>query len=339
MKEFSEIEAFRHVVKHVRDYCARHGKPLPVLSYTGTVKIHGTNAGVRVTHNDVRPQKRSATIDIQSDNFGFAAFVHPLKDKFRILAEAYFGHKLKKLEDITFFGEWCGSNIQKNVAVTQLPKHFVIFSAWVQRNGYITINEITKNLGGLLTDINELNASNVFFIDQIPTYHIDIDFNDPESALQKMMDWTIHVETECPWGKFRGVEGIGEGIVWVPDKDSDVSDLWFKTKGLKHKDAGKETKRIEIDPIKVANKKAFIEAVLPEWRLEQGISQLEQDGLLIIPQSTGEYLKWICKDVLKEETDVLTANGLCWKDVQGDVCKAARQYYLTEVDRRVFNKE
>lgn len=41
MKEFSSIESFRHVVKHVRENSKYHGRPLPTLAYTGTVKIHG----------------------------------------------------------------------------------------------------------------------------------------------------------------------------------------------------------------------------------------------------------------------------------------------------------
>lgn len=335
MKEFSSIESFRHVVKHVRENSKYHGRPLPTLAYTGTVKIHGTNAGVRVTHSDVRPQKRTSVVDIGSDNYGFAAFVHPNKEMFRCIAESFLGRKLKKLDDITFFGEWCGSGIQKNVAVANCEKHFVIFGAWLQRFGYVGINEITNKFDKHIIE-DELNHAGIYFINQIPTYEIDIDFSDPESALQKMMDWTIEVETQCPWGTFRGVEGIGEGLVWVLTTDPSISDMWFKTKGLKHKNEGGVTKRIEIDPVKVASKKAFIEAVLPEWRLEQGISQITQDGLEIVPQSTGAYLKWICQDILKEEADVLTANGLCWKDVQGDVIREARQYFLTEVEKQAF---
>lgn len=332
MKEFSSIESFRHVVKHVRENSKYHGRPLPTLTYTGTVKIHGSNAGVRVTHSDVRPQKRTSVVDIGSDNYGFAAFVHPNKEMFRCMAESFFGHKLKKLDDVTFFGEWCGAGIQKNVAVANCEKHFVIFNGWEQRKGYTSIESITTPL----SELERWNANGIYFIDQIPAYEIDIDFSDPESALQKMMDWTIEVETQCPWGTFRGAEGIGEGLVWVLTDDPSNSDMWFKTKGLKHKNEGGETKRIEIDPVKVANKKAFLEAVLPEWRLEQGISQLKQDKLEIVPQSTGAYLKWICKDILKEEADILTANGLCWKDVQGDVTREARQYFLTEVEKQAF---
>ena len=300
--------------------------------FAENVLVHNSNAGVRVTHSDIRPQKRTSVVDIGSDNYGFAAFVHPNKEMFRCMAESFFGHKLKKLDDVTFFGEWCGAGIQKNVAVANCEKHFVIFNGWEQRKGYTSIESITTPL----SELERWNANGIYFINQIPTYEIDIDFSDPESALQKMMDWTIEVETQCPWGTFRGVEGIGEGLVWVLTDDPSNSDMWFKTKGLKHKNEGGVTKRIEIDPVKVASKKAFLAAVLPEWRLEQGISQLTQDGLEIVPQSTGAYLKWICQDILKEEADVLTANGLCWKDVQGDVTREARQYFLTEVEKQAF---
>ncbi len=59
MKPFTEIEAFRHIVASVKRYCAERSKPLPTIEYVGTVKLHGTNAGVRVTSEFVQPQKRS----------------------------------------------------------------------------------------------------------------------------------------------------------------------------------------------------------------------------------------------------------------------------------------
>lgn len=41
MKEFTSIESFRHVIKHVRDYTSKVGKPLPTINFEGTVKLHG----------------------------------------------------------------------------------------------------------------------------------------------------------------------------------------------------------------------------------------------------------------------------------------------------------
>ena len=45
-KKFNSIQQFSGVVKQVRDYCKYNNLPLPVLDFTGSVKIHGSNACV-----------------------------------------------------------------------------------------------------------------------------------------------------------------------------------------------------------------------------------------------------------------------------------------------------
>lgn len=336
MKEFSSIESFKHAVANVRRYCGDKALPLPTIDYVGTVKLHGTNAGVCITHNDVRAQKRSAVINIGNDNYGFAVFVKKNETAFRAMAEAYFGRTLKKLDDITFFGEWCGSNIQKGVGLANLAKHFVIFNAWEQRDGYKRIERITENC--VSQWFESLNAEGIYFIDQIPTYKITIDFTDPTLVTEELSNLTLAVEKSCPWTVFHGSDGIGEGIVWQP-ADAEMAenvDLWFKTKGLEHKKAGGDTTgKIAADPKSVAGAKAFAEEVLPEWRLEQGITYLKDNGFALMPESTGKYLQWICQDVLKEESDTLVASELTWKQVQGQVTQMARQYYLTEIKKTV----
>jgi hypothetical protein len=335
MKEFSSIESFRHLIKSVRATFGRAGKPLPTLKYTGTVKIHGTNAGVRVTDTRIQPQKRSTIVDIGSDNYGFAAFCEGRKNLFSTLAMLIYGiDNLKNGHDITIFGEWAGTGIQKKVAVSNLDKHFIIFNAWKTREGYISIDEITKNI----KNINQFNEFGIYFINQVPTYTVNVDFADPEKVLAELDEYTLAVEKECPWGTFRGTTGVGEGIVWVPANDPTNSDMWFKTKGLEHKNVNEGTKtRTEMDPVKVNSIREYVAAVLPEWRLEQGISQLKQDGKEIVPENTGAFLKWVCQDVIKEETDVLVANNLCWKDVVGQLNITSRQYYLKECEKEAFN--
>ncbi len=46
MKKFPSIEQFRHAVRAVRDRASFNGTPVPTLRFRGTVKLHGTNAGI-----------------------------------------------------------------------------------------------------------------------------------------------------------------------------------------------------------------------------------------------------------------------------------------------------
>lgn len=338
MKPFTEIETFRHVVASVKRYCQERNKPLPTLEYRGTVKLHGTNAGVRVTPDSVQPQKRSDIVTIGADNAGFAAFCHGKDNSFRFIA----GWSTKTgSKDVTLYGEWCGGNIQKGVAVTQVPKHFVIFSGFDhEAERHIPISEITAFIPAV--DVQQLNADGIYFINQIDTFSITIDFRWPEESLNKLNEFTLAVEEECPWGKFRGVTGIGEGIVWIPTDSeyANVSGLWFKTKGMKHAEKGGTKKtNVAASPEKLDSIKAVVEAVLPAWRLEQGIDKLKEEGKPIEPKSTGDFLKWICQDILKEEANTITANGLDWKGLNSFVTREARTWFLKKVETEAFSNE
>jgi hypothetical protein len=324
MDKFSSIESLKHAVANVRRYCNEKAKPLPTLKFEGTVKLHGTNAGVRRTASGkLQPQSRERIIDIGSDNNGFAFFVESRKAAIEAL---YAGFPADA--DVTLFGEWCGGNIQKGVALNALEKHWVLFKVMVDGK-YVPLPR----------DLHD-NANGVWNVYQIPTYDIVIDFTNPSPASDIIADLTYKVEETCPWAIFRGVEKngdeplVGEGIVWsCTELDEDLG-IWFKTKGLLHKGNDKtKTPKIKIENERLADIKAVVDEVLPQWRLEQGISEIKQMGLPLLPESTGEYLKWIAKDVLKEEMDTIVEGGFEWKSIQGQVMQTARQFWLTEINK------
>ena len=49
MYKFSDIDRFRNAYKGVIRFSHERGKSVPSFDYIGTVKLHGTNAGVRRT--------------------------------------------------------------------------------------------------------------------------------------------------------------------------------------------------------------------------------------------------------------------------------------------------
>jgi hypothetical protein len=120
---------------------------------------------------------------------------------------------------------------------------------------------------------------------------------------------------------------IGEGIVWAPVDNSLPFEMWFKTKGLEHKKGAKAPK-VEVAPEVMQTQRELAEKLLPDWRLEQGISVLRERGLDIEPKNIGVYLQWISEDILKEEQDVMAANGVEWKKINPIVLQRARQHIL-----------
>ena len=68
-----------------------------------------------------------------------------------------------------------------------------------------------------------------------------------------------------------------------------------------------------------------------ENRLEQGISFFKENNILIDSKNTGEFLRWVVTDVLKEETDTIVENQLDMKLVKSTIVNKARMYYLNKV--------
>src|SRR5699024_4836877 len=123
-------------------------------------------------------------------------------------------------DHIAIFGEWCGGNIQKGVAICELPKMFVIFGCMVDGQW------INSKLSAPSQGIHNIQEFTIF------TVHVD--FNKPEEAQNTLLDMTLAVEECCPVAyqlSGRKIVGIGEGLVFTCDTDPS---LRFKSKGEKH---------------------------------------------------------------------------------------------------------
>lgn len=318
MIKFSEIESFKHCVKGTRRYCNDNMVELPIKEYVGTVKIHGSNLGLMLTSSgELIPQSRNRVISVNDDVYGFASWAQSRQD---VILELFNTINNPASESITFYGEWCGKGIQRSVAVAELDRHWVLFAV-----------RIGEDYAELPHDLYN-NENGIYNIHQVPTYEVTVDFSKPAEAADIMAQFTQDVEDECPWGKFRGVSGTGEGIVWRLRDDPTDSRYWFKTKGVKHKGKDGHKPKIAISEEKLSEINELLNEILPEWRLEQGLSHLRENNKDVIIQNIGEYLKWVSQDTLKEEKDAVEASGNEWKDVAKHVNKRAKDFYLNEVD-------
>ena len=340
MIKFPSIEQFRNVIRHVKTHAQYAGrdengdaiidqsKPIPTLKFRGTVKLHGTNAGIvyDVDTDTFTYQSRERVLELTSDNAGFMLNMMRHENVWRDVAwqamrEIFVPEQ--KITKVAIFGEWCGSGIQKGVALTELPKMFVVFAVKV-----VFEDESTKWLPIGEIDLH-LPEDKLFNIDTFPTYEIDVDFNHPELAQNKMIEITEEVEKECPVGKYFGVSGIGEGVVWTCVSDGwNDSGTWFKVKGEKHS-VSKVRTLAAVDVEAVANLKAFVDSVVTEARLEQGLDNLVREQLKPFEMtSMGDFLRWVYNDVLKEETDTIVANGIDPKKLGGAIANVARPWFV-----------
>jgi hypothetical protein len=239
---FPSIEQFRTVVTTINRHfnfvgldengeaIYDHKKEKPTLTFKGTVKLHGTNAGVCFNNvGGLWAQSRENIITPDSDNAGFAFFVESNKDVFMNLINMVAKRSNVDLNDntISIYGEWCGGNIQKGVGITNLPKSFFIFGVKVSP---FPIEGEDKPRTAYWVDYTDLGNSEVriYNIDDFPTYSLEIDFNYPELVQNKLSELTLAVEEECPVAKAFGFSVLENNTAY----EDENGNIWFENESL-----------------------------------------------------------------------------------------------------------
>jgi hypothetical protein len=339
MNKFPSIEQFRHVIKNVNSRTCYAGKDendkpvfvartLPTLRYRGTVKLHGTNAGIVQNFDtdggyEVHYQSRERELTLTEDNAGFYAYMKQHEDAVHELL-----HRIGEISgnpsaEKAVFGEWAGGNIQKGIAISGLDKFFAVFAIRIGDEW-----QDMKNFRAI-----EIPDARIFNILSFGCYEVDIDFERPQEAQNILVQHTIDVETECPAGRYFGKAGVGEGIVWqcvAPGYNS--SEFWFKVKGEKHS-ASKVKTLAAVDVEAVRKVSDFVDATVTEARLEQGLQNLvNEQQKPFAATSMGDFIRWVHGDIMKEEADTIIASGLDVKKLGGPIANKARKWFMTKLD-------
>ena len=325
---FPDIGQYRQLIRNVASHAQYVGKdangdpiydnnkPLPVLEFEGTTKLHGTNAAFCSDYKDLWFQSRERLLTIDSDNAGFVRHFEPHTNLLKNLC--YKAGRGFNEATVCIYGEWCGSGIQKGVGISTLPKMFVAFAVRV---------------GGTWLDreaVSEIRARDIgiYNIYDYPTWKMTIDFANPIESQNKLVEITQAVEQECPVAKAFGKSGVGEGVVWkciTPDYED--SKFWMKVKGEKHS-VSKVTKLASVDMERVGTQNEFVTNTVTEARCLQSISKLKESGKPLDRTSLGDFIKWIFNDIIKEETDTATANGLDISKLGGPIAHAAKAWFF-----------
>jgi hypothetical protein len=357
-KKFPSIDHFRVFLKELRRYYNYRSIPdenIPKnFVLEGTVKLHGTHADLvftKETNNHkwkMSCQSRNRVLSLEQDNCGFANFIHNIPSDImqqfvqKILTIHNENNPNTQVVELMVAGEFCGESIQKKVALTSLPKMFVIFD--IKINGFRQDYSIYKTV--------ELPQYSIYNISRAGLFTATLTFNDTESVVPLLQEMTKAVEEECPFAKTFGVSGTGEGIVWkcrVPkqllntetktinndftqdNNNTYIEDsrFWFKVKGKEHAVSNVKTlKSREGNSINIKNTNDFVtRAVLPA-RLEQGLDYLREMNLTIDMKNLGTYLKWVIQDVLKEDGDAIVHLGLDAGLVKKTISSKAKAFFF-----------
>jgi hypothetical protein len=322
LKKFPSIEQFRHAVRAERDQAAHENRAPATRTYVGTVKLHGTNAGVTLTpKDDLVYQSRNRILALGDDNQGFVHGISPFESSLRdILTHIRMHWDLADDAEVSIFGEWCGQGIQKGVAISQCPKMYVIFAAHAN-DQWLDAAQLLRTPGVPIFNIHDFQ-----------TWRIDIDFNLPGVAQNQMVEITERVEEACPVGNAFGFAGIGEGVVWRPVDGDTQSKYWFKVKGEKHSSSRVST-LAAVDVELLQRKDDLVQSLVTQNRLDQGLNWLlHEEKLELKIQNIGTFLRWVFNDIAKEETDTIEANGFTVKDLGKPISDVAKRYFMKALD-------
>jgi hypothetical protein len=214
------------------------------------------------------------------------------------------------------------------VAISQISqKSFFIFGARL-------IKDDSDEECWLPTELWSKDNTNfdspVYYIQWYPCYELEVDFDDV-SIVDRIAELTDAIDKECPVGRAFGISDHGEGIVWKP-KDNPNSRYWFKSKGASHsKSVSKPVISLDIEQFNNINE--FLDRVLDNGRLEQGITKLKEQHKEVSQKSTGEYLKWLTGDVVKEYSIEMKDSGLDEKEVLKQVQIRGRKWFFDTLNK------
>lgn len=293
-------------------------------------KLHGTNASIVIKPNgEVYAQSRKNVITPENDNAGFARWVESLDINTNLAHSTWI-----------IYGEWAGTGIQKNDAVTQIGKKafFPICMRVIKNDGTEEVDHKPVFIEKILEVVG---------IDGHPDIHVipimaelDISFSGDSEHLQAVEN-TINAlvaqfeEIDPYINDLFGVEAPGEGVVVYPDvTDWDTyHELSFKAKTKSHsvnKNKSSASFKVEVSPDVFDFAERF--ATLP--RFAQAVEEL---GIDIEMKNIGQFLKWVNQDIIKESKDELEESELDWKQCSKVITNKARIWFMDGAKRIVYN--
>jgi RNA ligase len=276
---------------HAADAYKYYGELPDVLTYEGTVKLHGTNLAVVQDTPDgpIAVQSRNRFITPTADNCGSAAFVTTRESEFlelfssvrsrtepQVVAKLTVSKEdrvvLKLTQPVILFGEFVGRGVQKGVGVSAFDRFMVLFDV-VVGSRRVPFHE-------------ECDARDIRNVHDFKKWTLTVPRDDIEGATERADAIAEEVGADCPVARALGKPGQGEGVVWRC-KDHRSSRLWFKSKCAEHSVAAPKPKRAK-NPAE-----EFAERFVTPARLRQAVDA----GHTLL----GQFVTWVVDDVMTEE--------------------------------------
>lgn len=314
-KKWTSIDKFSDAVKLAQKNL------VTIVHYKDKVKLHGTNAGVRIeTDGSVAFQKRTSDVVVGDDNAGFAAW-----------ATHTDWEKINKIYgDVTYiiWGEWAGEGIGHGDAVNMLKtKTFFIFSVEVfhSETDVMIVGE-PDTIKEIVSTIN-LGPNVEILPWDGDEYKVKVygDSNGDTVSPQEYANYInekierMEVRDDYIFGKF-GIDKSGEGFVCYPSLDGNFVNIprdVFGSYVFKAKTSAHVAGKVKGAKVKVEIPTSFIDfanTYATEPRFEQMIRE-HCNGEYSM-KDTPTFLRAVIADIEKETVNEREEGGVDMKDVQ-----------------------
>ncbi len=301
---------------------------LPTLTVNMSEKIHGSNLAFCMTNTEHWVQSRKNILTPEKDNAACAFHVNANINEWKqIVYHEAATHGINLNESIIcIFAEWAGGGIQKNSALSNLPKTSILFPHF----GVVPINNKETPIQWFKSTYIPKTPNIIKTIELEP---IQIDFNHPLLSVNIMNDIVDKIEQHSPLGQSLGKsDNIGEGIVCTLEYKNQHYKL--KIKGEKHSKT--KVKILEpVDNILEQKKIDFANYAANPDRLE-GIwaSCFGISDTFIEPttKDIAAFMRALHKDVMEEESDIMAEQELEPKQVNKMISTIARRWFFEQLN-------
>ena len=186
-------------------------------------------------------------------------------------------------------GEWCGSGVQRKIAILKAPKFLAIISVslneeWLPDWEYADIHD---------------ERNRIYRVGRAGFVRHERRLDDVAGSEAEIKRLTDEEEKECPFAKrICGESGLGEGVVWKAIQHCSDAKFWFKSKGDSL--AVSSVQKLTASASDIAKRQwvaNVASVVVTKARLEQGWNQLRHKN----SGGLGLLLKWLVDDCVVEE--------------------------------------
>lgn len=299
---------------------------MPILTFTGSEKLHGENMAVCFSQGELWVQGRNHIRTLLEDQNGMAAFVSSTSSTWiNIISQLIDLHSIDPLtHTIVIDCEWAGGSIQNgNAACSGTDKGAYIFDYC-----RVVTNTTDESQYKSTISLKVPSGNSIYLMSSFGCHSVLLDFNNPTKCEEDLKVLAESIEANSPIAKyFNKPTNVGEGVYLWATHNGKV--LRLKAKGEKHGGKPKVPREPKhtLSDAESETLLAFANKVTPVWRLTQAITETKA----VERKHLGTVIGWVISDIEKEEQPFFEENSITIKDLSRSISTIVKDYYFESI--------